>query len=74
MSGSVVIAGAYLGDGGTGYAVVATGDFNGDGVADVAWANTTSIKIWINNGAGRYSASSAIGYGGGWAPFDPGQG
>ena len=44
----------------SGYHVAATGDFNGDGIVDLAWTNGSAVYEWIGNGTG-YS-SQLVGY------------
>lgn len=69
---TTVVSSAYLGNGGPGYTVLAVSDFDGDRSADVLWSNGSHLKLWINDGAGSYTALSVGNYGGGWQPFAAG--
>ena len=52
MNGPTIVAGAYLGTVPTDWKISGTGDFNGDGKADVILTNTTTGEraIWMMNG------------------------
>lgn len=67
-----VVSSHYAGDGGPGYEVVAINDFDGDDSADVLWTNGSSLKLWINDGSGKYTPVQVGNYGGGWQPFAAG--
>jgi hypothetical protein len=60
MNGSNVIAAAVLGQPGMAWQVVGTGDFNGDGKADLVFQNSSTGEVaeWLLNGVqilGGYS-------------------
>jgi PKD repeat protein len=62
---------AYAGDAGAGYRLVASGDFNGDGAADLLFSDNLTLRFWINNGSGAFTTTSVY-YGGGassWQPY-----
>jgi hypothetical protein len=72
MRGFSNIGGRSIGGVGNGYSVVAYGDYNGDGKADVAWSSSTTraVYVWLGNGA--TFASSYVGtYPAGWQPAPP---
>lgn len=69
MNGTTRTFDSYLGTGGTGWRVVAFGNFDGAAGADVLWANGTQMKIWFNMGGGSYVVYPMGAYGSGYEPF-----
>ncbi len=69
MNGTTRTFDSYLGNGGTGWRVVAFGDFDGAAGADVLWANGSEMKIWFNMGGGSYVVYEMGSYGNGFEPF-----
>ena len=69
MSGTTRTFDSYLGTGGTGWRVVAFGDFDAAAGSDVLWANGTQMKIWFNMGGGSYVVYQMGSYGNGFEPF-----
>ena len=52
MNGATMIAGADIGNPGPSWHARGTGDFNGDGFADILWQNSSgAVAIWEMNGA-----------------------
>ena len=52
MNGLKVIASPVIGNPGTSWHVIGSGDFNGDGYSDILWQNTNgAVAIWEMNGA-----------------------
>jgi len=51
----------------SGYTVVATGDFNGDGKVDIVWTNSAhAIYIWFDNGNGGFTSPYVGNYPSDW--------
>ena len=51
MSGVTVVGGDFLSNPGPGWQVAGTGDFDGDGNADILWQNADGTPaIWLMNG------------------------
>lgn len=69
MNGTTRTFDSYLGTGGTGWRVVAFGNFDGAAGADVLWANGSQMKIWFNLGGGSYVVYQMGSYGNGFQPF-----
>ena len=69
MNGTTRTFDSYLGTGGTGWRVVAFGNFDGAAGADVLWANGSQMKIWFNLGGGSYVVYQMGSYGNGFEPF-----
>ncbi len=69
MNGTTRTFDSYLGTGGTGWRVVAFGNFDGAAGADVLWANGTQMKIWFNMGGGNYVVYPMGSYGNGYEPI-----
>ena len=75
MDGASVAASVFVGDAGVGdlgesYALVAAGDYNGDGRGDLMFATGNQSKVWLNY-ATQPAFSTPEYYGNGWRPFDP---
>lgn len=70
MNGGVALSTGYLGTVGTGFKVVAAGDFNGDGYADLAWSTGNQMIVAVNKGAtGGYTNSTPYFYDPAWQPY-----
>lgn len=69
MNGTTRTFDSYLGTGGTGWRVVAFGNFDGAAGADVLWANGSQMKIWFNMGGGSYVVYPMGSYSNGYEPF-----
>jgi peptidyl-Asp metalloendopeptidase len=55
------------------YRVAATGDFNGDGLLDLAWtSDARDIKMWFGNGSSFSKSVYAGAYSAGWAVIGSG--
>ena len=59
---------------GTQYRVAAVGDYNGDGLADLVWTNTTKPELytWTGSASGVFSVATLPfpgGYPAGWDIF-----
>jgi hypothetical protein len=56
-----------------GYFVAATGDFNGDGLADIVFTSANhDLYVWTNDGMGRFRSTSLGTYPAGWQLFGAG--
>ena len=55
-TGAFVLASTYT----SGYGLVETGDFNGDGNADIISAENTGLKLYLGNGSGTLDAGVLI--------------
>jgi len=61
MNGTTVTSGVGLGTVNPVWSVVETGDFNGDGMSDILWNDTSGdTAIWFMNGT---TVSSGVGLG-----------
>ncbi len=61
MNGSTISSSAGLGSIATTWSVAETGDFNGDGMSDILWHDTSGdVAIWFMNGT---TVSSGVGLG-----------
>ena len=51
MNGTNIIGAAVVGNPGPSWHALGTGDFNGDGFADILWQNSSgAVAIWEMNG------------------------
>jgi hypothetical protein len=59
MNGAAVLQAGGLGNVGTTWSIVQTGDYNGDGKSDLLWRDTSgNTVIWFMNGVGVSSTGS----------------
>jgi hypothetical protein len=66
MDGTSTKNSSLIGGVGTGYWIAATGDFDGDGHADLAWTNSARhVYLWLGNGSG-FSSRQTDDYASGW--------
>lgn len=56
---------AGTGAAGTGWQIVGTGDFNGDGISDILWRNTATgyLTEWLGTNSGSFAPNSGAGTG-----------
>ena len=54
------------------WTVVAKGDFNADGVADLVWSNGTALYLWAGDGEGTFDSSRIGRVPNGWSVFGAG--
>ena len=67
MNGTTVIGGASLGNPGPSWHAKGTGDFNGDGRADILWQNDSGeAAIWEMNGTNILAAATIANPGPTW--------
>ena len=56
MNGPTPISESVIGNPGPSWHIVGTGDFSGDGDADILWQNTNGqAAIWLMNGTTPFS-------------------
>jgi hypothetical protein len=51
MNGSAIVSSTLIANIWMGWTIVGTGDFNGDGMTDILWQDTTGQRVlWFMNG------------------------
>jgi hypothetical protein len=66
MNGGTLNSSSCPGGAGSGFRIVKTADFNGDGNNDILWSNGYFAKIWLGNGVGGLSMYDFGGYDSAW--------
>ncbi len=68
MNGTSLTSGAPAGfNPGSAWHIVGSGDFNGDGKADIEWQNTDGTPaVWLMNGSSILSGASFANPGSSW--------
>ena len=67
MNGTSVIGAASIGNPGPSWHALGTGDFNGDGRADILWQNSSGqVVTWEMNGTSLISSNSLANPGPTW--------
>jgi hypothetical protein len=70
MNGATVLSAGGLGNVPTTWSMVLTGDYNGDGMSDLLWRDTSGdTAIWFMNGVSVSSTASIGNIPAGWVPW-----